>query len=197
MQCRTHVAQCWHPHFSWTLTVILDITQSYSHLHTSINIYVNLSDNLLILNPNLTCRKSGHYVIYIYISGSLQAKQLPETTLVYLTNSLKKNYIFKNIPLRKSTNFITGTWRDRLSMSKNVAHGIFCCKTLERQWYNLLQGGRTSVHQLRKSSFNTFTRFAIRIYTSRRKLNPSPGLISYSKYLQHISAVALKSNTVQ
>ena len=56
-----------------------------------------------------------------------------------------------------------------------------CCSMGEVQWYRCGHGGSTSTQS--SSCRKLFTKLAARIYTSRHRLKPSPGLTVYSRYL--------------
>lgn len=70
-----------------------------------------------------------------------------------------------------------------LSTSKKSAHFRRSCATSrDLQCHILTQGGRTRTQG--SSRFRRYTRLATLMYTSRRRLNPSPGFTSYSRNLQ-------------
>ena len=78
-----------------------------------------------------------------------------------------------------------------LSTSKKSAHFRRSCATSrDLQCHILTQGGRTRTQG--SSRFRRYTRLATLMYTSRRRLNPSPGFTSYSRNLH----VTNKAETV-
>lgn len=96
---------------------------------------------------------------------------------------------------------ITGTarWRKWSIMSRSHGMRVFSSsdsafspiqlRAQRSQWYWRTKGGRTRIQRkrgfppVRGAVFKARTRLAIRIRTSRRKLQPSPMLISNIKYL--------------
>ena len=78
-----------------------------------------------------------------------------------------------------------------LSTSKKSAHFRRSCATSrDLQCHILTQGGRTRTQG--SSRFRRYTRLATLMYTSLRRLNPSPGFTSYSRNLH----VTNKAETV-
>lgn len=137
---------------------------------------------MYMLSAKLIFSSGINHVLYKFVS-TFKGQQTNNKRLLNWYNILG-NTIYRedNIHFRYSSNSMTGTCSRKLGRSKKVDHGILICsRSGDFQWYSRPQGGRTSTQG--SSLFSSFTRLATLIYTSRRKLNPSPGLTSYSKYL--------------
>lgn len=96
--------------------------------------------------------------------------------------SLSKKQKPHSSPAMNSSYSMTGMLACKLVTLKNSPQGMrtWCISGL-CQWYRRPHGGNTSTQS--PSFLNVFSKEAMRMYTSRRRLKPSGGFTSYRRYL--------------